>query len=58
MNPTALKRYNISRLSLKISSGMSKENFSSVALKSQKHATPALRGTALRGTATPALPKS
>ena len=56
MNPTALKRYNNSRLSLKISSGMSKENFSSVALKSQKHATPALRGQ--RGTATPALPKS
>ena len=53
MNPTALKRYNISRLSLKISSGMSKENFSGVALNSQKHATPALRGTA-----TPALPKS
>ena len=56
MNPTALKRYINSRLSLKISSGMSKENFSSVALKGQKHvkhATPALRGTA-----TPALPKS
>ena len=32
MNPTALKRYNNSRLSLKISSGMSKENLSSVAL--------------------------
>ena len=53
MNPTALKRYNNSRLSLKISLGMSKDNFSSVALKSKKHATPALRGTA-----TPALPKS
>ena len=53
MNLTALKRYINSRLSLKISSGMSKENFSSVALKGQKHATPALRGTA-----TPALPKS
>ena len=53
MNPTALKRYNNARLSLKISLGMSKENFSGVALKSKKHATPALRGTA-----TPALPTS
>ena len=32
MNPTALKRYNNSRPSPKISSGMSKDNFSNVAL--------------------------